>query len=62
MLIHDWSCDPLVFNNPWFKEQITSSQIGALKSAKAGDDPVELVRKFLIESKIYETFNKTLAS
>ena len=46
VLIHDWSKDPLFFDNPEMRDRIFETQIQALKRLDAGESDVEVMKFF----------------
>jgi len=61
MLIHDWSKDPLVFENPKLIAHIRKQQIITLnKLNEATISPQKIVEDFLIRSGIYGLFTRSL--
>jgi hypothetical protein len=59
-LLHDWSMDPIVFNNPDLARKIRDLQLKALRKWSQGVDEKLLVQSFLLESGIYELFAESI--
>ncbi len=61
MLLHDWSNDPLLFQNKKLIDQIREKQIQALSRLNAGrDSQQKIVSDFLIQSGLYGIFTRSL--
>ena len=61
MVLHDWSHDPLFFNQPDRIHQIRNEQIQALSALKEGISEQAVIREFLEKSGLYEAVLRSLA-
>lgn len=61
MVLHDWSHDPLFFNQPDRIHQIRNEQIQALTALKEGISEQTVIREFLEKSGLYESVLRSLA-
>ncbi len=55
-LLHDWSMDPVLYNQPELLTQIRNAQLHALRQWAQGKDEKSVVQEFLIESGLYQAF------
>jgi hypothetical protein len=60
MLFHDWSADPLVFEDSNFQKKIEAAQFQAIRELNGDDSVNEVVARFLVRSGIYERFSKSI--
>ena len=60
MVFHDWSNDPLVFDQPDLKNKILDAQKDALRRIATGEDAVRVTRNFLVGSNLYRVFLKSI--
>jgi len=63
MLVHDWSQDPVLIDNPKKQKEVQREQLSAIQRLRTGFvQPPEAVRSFLIRSGLYEVVLRSLVS
>ena len=60
MLVHDWSNDPLVFEDETFQKRIIAHQVRALARFQEGETINVLVSDFLVDSGLYAAVSNSI--
>lgn len=60
-LLHDWSMDPLLFQNPEMQIRVANAQLKALRRWGQGVNETEVIQEFLIESELYQLFADSIS-
>lgn len=60
MLVHDWSDDPLVFDDEAFKARLIGEQKRALARIRRGESINRVMGDFLMDSGLYEAVSRSL--